>query len=132
MDFINGIGSLFGHSLELLRNASIDAAIEDTIMQGNLQQNERSFELMKLLLNTSKMDHCILTSSEQWQMRMHSNYFFHNQPKKSRILAFENCFMGRTLALAQVTDKAKYRLGLPNTINVDYIPFLTESLLKPV
>ena len=50
LDFINGIGAHFGHSIEMLRNASIDAAIEDTIMQGNLQQNERSFELMKLLL----------------------------------------------------------------------------------
>mgnify|MGYP001482048230 CR=1 FL=1 len=40
LDFINGIGAHFGHSLELLRNASIDASLEDTIMQGNLQQNE--------------------------------------------------------------------------------------------
>ena len=43
LDFINGIGAHMGHGLEFLRNASIDASIEDTIMQGNLQQNERSF-----------------------------------------------------------------------------------------
>ena len=28
LDFINGIGAHFGHGLELLRNASIDAALE--------------------------------------------------------------------------------------------------------
>ena len=40
-----------------------------------------------------------------------------------RILAFEGCFMGRTLALSQVTDKAAYRDGLPLNYAVDYIPF---------
>ena len=124
LDFINGIGAHFGHGLELLRNASIDAALEDTIMQGNLQQNERSFELMTLLLKESRMDHCILTSSGAMANENALKLLFHHQPNKSRILAFEQCFMGRTLSLAQITDKAKYRDGLPDTISVDYIPFV--------
>ena len=48
---------------------------------------------------------------------------FHYQPRKTRILAFEGCFIGRTLALASITDKAKYRDGLPGTLSVDYLPF---------
>ena len=123
LDFINGIGAHFGHSLEILRNASIDATIEDTIMQGNLQQNERSFELMKLLISTSKMDHCILTSSGAMANENGLKLLFHHAPGKQRILAFEDCFMGRSISLAQITDKAKYRQGLPSTIDVDYIPF---------
>ncbi|MEK9727376.1 MAG: aminotransferase class III-fold pyridoxal phosphate-dependent enzyme [Candidatus Margulisiibacteriota bacterium] len=123
LDFINGIGAHFGHSLEVLRNGSIDAAIEDTIMQGNLQQNERSFELMKLLLDHSKLDHCMLTTSGAMANENALKLLFHKSPQKKRLLAFENCFMGRTLSLAQITDKAMYRKGLPNLIHVDYIPF---------
>ena len=123
LDFINGIGAHFGHGLEFLRNASIDAALEDTIMQGNLQQNERSFELMKLLINQSKMDHCILTSSGAMANENGLKLLFHANPQKNRIIAFEQCFMGRTISLAQITDKAAYRKGLPNNIHVDYIPF---------
>jgi acetylornithine aminotransferase len=48
--------------------------------------------------------------------------FQRNAPAE-RVLAFEGCFAGRTLALAAVTDKAAYRVGLPKTIDVDLIPF---------
>jgi acetylornithine/N-succinyldiaminopimelate aminotransferase len=127
LDFINGIGAHFGHSLDFLRDASIDAAIEDTIMQGNLQQNEQSFELMKLLLSQSHMDHCILTSSGAMANENALKLLMHKQPTKRRILAFEGCFMGRTLSLAQITDKAKYRSGLPQTMHVDYLPFFDPA-----
>ena len=130
LDFINGIGAHFGHGLDILRNASIDAALEDTIMQGNLQQNERSFELMKLLLNNSKMDHCILTSSGAMANENGLKLLFHHAPGKNRILAFEQCFMGRSITLAQITDKAKYRKGLPSNIEVDYIPFFNSRSPK--
>lgn len=130
LDFINGIGAHFGHGLEFLRNASIDASIEDTIMQGNLQQNERSFELMKLLINQSKMDHCILTSSGAMANENGLKLLFHKQPQKKRIMAFEHCFMGRTITLAQITDKASYRTGLPTSIHIDYIPFLDPKSPK--
>jgi len=40
-----------------------------------------------------------------------------------RILAFERCFMGRTLTLTQVTDKPQFREGMPSNFYVDYIPF---------
>ncbi len=130
IDFINGIGAHFGHGLEFLRNASIDAALEDTIMQGNLQQNERSFELMKLLINCSKMDHCVLTSSGAMANENGLKLLFHKQPQKKRLMAFENCFMGRSITLAQITDKAKYRVGLPSNIQIDYIPFFNPALGK--
>ena len=130
LDFINGIGAHFGHSLDVLRNASIDAALEDTIMQGNLQQNQRSFKLMKLLLQQSKMDHCILTSSGAMANENGLKLLFHHSPGKNRILAFEQCFMGRSITLAQITDKAMYRKGLPSNIHVDYIPFYDSSSPK--
>ena len=51
--------------------------------------------------------------------------FQKNHPA-NRVIAFTHCFAGRTLGLAQVTDKAKYRVGLPDTIAVDYVPFFDE------
>lgn len=130
LDFINGIGAHFGHGLELLRHASIDAAIGDTVMQGNLQQNERSFELMTLLIEHSKMDHCILSTSGAMANENAIKLLFHYQPGKTRLLAFERCFMGRTTTLAQITDKAAYRHGLPSNISVDYIPFFNPKQPK--
>ena len=99
-------------------------------MQGNLQQNQRSFKLMRLLLQQSKMDHCILTSSGAMANENGLKLLFHHSPGKNRILAFEQCFMGRSITLAQITDKAKYRKGLPSNIHVDYLPFLIQVRQK--
>ena len=47
LDFIGGIGVHgAGHSDLGMLNASIDAALEDTIMQGNLQKNPASVVVM--------------------------------------------------------------------------------------
>ena len=43
------------------------------------------------------------------------------------VLAFDNAFAGRSLAMASLTDRAKYRAGLPLTIDVDYLPFRDPS-----
>jgi 4-aminobutyrate aminotransferase-like enzyme len=41
----------------------------------------------------------------------------------SRVLAFERCFAGRSLAFSQINDKPAFRDGLPETLSVDYVPF---------
>ena len=52
LDLITGIGVHgFGHSHPMLIEAGIDAAIGDTVMQGNLQQNTNSCDLVKLLVD---------------------------------------------------------------------------------
>ena len=129
LDMITGIGVHgFGHSHPVLVNAGIDAAISDTVMQGNLQQNTNSCDLSKLLVDTAcetgaELKHCFLSTSGAMANENSLKLAFqHNQPA-NRVVAFSHCFAGRTLALAQVTDKAKYRVGLPDTIPVDYIPF---------
>ena len=133
LDLITGIGVHgFGHSHPILVDAGVDAAISDTVMQGNLQQNTNSCDISKLLVDTAcetgaALKHCFLTTSgamaNENSLKM---AFQHNHPA-SRVIAFSHCFAGRTLALAQVTDKAKYRVGLPDTINVDYIPFFNQD-----
>lgn len=123
-DMIGGIGPHYlGHCHPSLVKSSLDAALSDTVMQGHLQQNIDAFQLCELLINTSKLDHCILSSSGAMANENALKLAFQKKTPASRILAFDHCFAGRTLALSQITDKPNFREGLPSNICVDYIPF---------
>ncbi|MEX1012157.1 MAG: aminotransferase class III-fold pyridoxal phosphate-dependent enzyme [Waddliaceae bacterium] len=127
-DFISGIGvHVFGHSHPEIISASIDAAISDTVMQGNLQQNADSAELVDLLIKESGLDHCILTTSGAMANENAMKIALQKNAPAHRILAFDHCFAGRTWAISQITDKAKYREGIPENVFVDYIPFFDEN-----
>ena len=129
LDFITGIGVHgFGHSHPLLVEAGIDAALSDTVMQGNLQQGSESFDTVKLLSETAnesggKLEHCFLSTSGAMANENSLKIAFQKHYPANRILDFEHCFAGRTLALSQITDKPKNRVGLPATVPVDYLPF---------
>ncbi len=133
LDLITGIGVHgYGHSHPRLINAGIDAAISDTVMQGNLQQNTSSCDIVKLLTEVAcesgaGLKHCFLTTSGAMANENSLKMAFQKNHPANRVIAFTHCFAGRTLGLAQVTDKAKYRVGLPDTIAVDYVPFFDEN-----
>jgi acetylornithine aminotransferase len=133
LDMITGIGVHgYGHSHPLLVEAGIDASISDTVMQGNLQQNTSSCDIVKLLVDTAcetgaGLNHCFLSTSGAMANENSLKMAFQKNHPANRVIAFSQCFAGRTMALAQVTDKAKYRVGLPDTIAVDYIPFFKHD-----
>ena len=128
-DFISGIGVHYlGHSHPALIEASIDAALQDTVMQGNLQQNLEAMEVSQALLklatrNGAALKHCFLSTSGAMANENALKLALNKKSPASRILAFEHTFSGRTLALSQITDKPAYRVGLPTTLTVDYVPF---------
>jgi len=128
-DFITGIGVyLMGHSHMAIVNAGIDAAIENTVMQGNLQFNAVSADLMDLLVRSActsgaRLKHCVLTTSGAMANENALKIIFQKKYPAKRLLAFQGCFAGRTLAVAQITDRPDYREGLPKTLSVDHIPF---------
>lgn len=124
-DFINGIGPhFFGHSHPEVIDACIDAALSDTVMSGNIQQNADTIELTELLIKQSKvLDHCFLTTTGAMANENAFKLIFQNKYPANRILAFDRCFMGRTLIMSQVTDRAIYREGLPLNLYVDYVPY---------
>jgi 4-aminobutyrate aminotransferase-like enzyme len=132
-DFITGIGvHSLGHCHPALVEASFDAAIEDTIMQGNLQQNSSSVPLFRTLIEGANrkgadLKYCFLSTSGVMANENALKIIFQKKHPASRMLAFENCFMGRTLAISQVTDKPEYRQGLPPSLQVDYVPFFDGS-----
>ncbi len=122
-DMINGIGVHPGHHLPLFFEATWRSLFVDTIMQGNLQQHYRSAFLANEFCKLSHMDHCFLTSSGAMATENALKMMFQKHAPAQRLLAFEHCFIGRTLGLASITDKALYRDGLPTTLTVDYVPF---------
>lgn len=132
-DFITGIGVHYlGHNHPALLEAGVDAALANTVMQGNLQQNVESEALSRRLLEGAnkrgaKLAHAFLTSSGAMANENALKIAFQKRPGSDRMLAFAHCFAGRTLALSQITDKAAYRQGLPETLAVDYVPFYDEA-----
>lgn len=139
-DFICGIGVHYlGHSHPKVISAQLDAALTDTVMQGHLQQNQDSLLFSNLLVKASGLDHCFLTTSGAVANENALKIALQKKFPAQRVLAFDRCFVGRTLTLAQISDKPKFREGLPLNIAVDYIPFydpqredesLKEAVLK--
>ena len=128
-DFITGIGvHYFGHSHPGVVGAQIEGAVTNTTMSGNLQQNIDSPKLYDLILEQANkydggFDHMFMTSSGVMAAENALKMIFQKKNPAHRVIAFEKCFMGRTLAVSNITDKHVYRDGLPQTLSVDYIPF---------
>lgn len=128
-DFITGIGvHYFGHSHPGVVSAQVDGAVTNTTMSGNLQQNIDSPKLFDLILEQANkyeggFDHMFMTSSGVMAAENALKMVFQKKHPAHRVIAFEKCFMGRTLAVSNITDKHVYRDGLPQTLSVDYIPF---------
>ncbi len=132
-DFITGIGVyLMGHSHPDIITSGIDAAIEDTVMQGNLQFSLISGEFMNILVKAAcskgaALKHCFVTTSGAMANENALKIVLQKNHPARRILAFKGCFAGRTLAVAQITDRPEYRVGLPKALSVDHIPFFDAS-----
>ena len=132
-DFINGIGvHHFGHSHPKVTEALLHGALGDTVMQGNLQQNTISHGFTKKLLEMANVsgagfDHCFLTTTGVMAGENALKIAMQKKFPARRVLAFEHCFAGRTMTFSQITDKPKFREGLPTTLDVHYVPFYDEK-----
>jgi 4-aminobutyrate aminotransferase-like enzyme len=126
---ISGIGVHYlGHGHPALLGAAFDAAMQDVIMQGNLEQNSQSVDLARVLIalarrGGSRLEHCFFSTSGAMANENALKILLQKKHPAGRMLAFEHAFAGRTLALAQLTDKAAYREGLPEILAVDFVPF---------
>ena len=129
-DLTCGIGvHIMGHSHPVVMKASVEAGLEDVTMQGNLQQNLASKTLCDKMVelakrhDSSKLEHCFLSSSGVMAGENALKMAMQKNAPASRVLAFERCFAGRSLAFSQINDKPAFRDGLPEILNVDYVPF---------
>jgi acetylornithine aminotransferase len=134
LDFITGIGAHpFGHGDPELSACALDAALSDAVMQGNLQQNEDSVAFSARLLEEAnardpgRFAHVFLTTTGAMANENAAKVLFQAKAPASRVLAFSHCFAGRTLGMSWVTDKHDGRVGLPKTLDVDYVPFFVPE-----
>lgn len=123
-DMISGIGpNLLGHSHPRLIEAAFDAACSDAIFQGHLQPTAIAEQLMRRLCDLAQMDHCFLSSTGAMANENAVKIAFQKRTPADRLFAFEGGFAGRTLLMAQLSDRPQYRMGLPTPFSVDYLPF---------
>lgn len=132
-DMITGIGvHPFGHSDPDLIATAIRAAISDTVQQGNLQFNADSIEFAELLLaeagRASRLKLCFTTNSGVMANESALKICYQKAAPASRVIAFNDCFMGRSVTMSQIGDSAANRVGIPLTTQVDYMPFYDAAL----
>ncbi len=142
-DMISGIGvHFFGHSDADLTAAAIRGAMGDTCMQGNLQGNADQHEFAEMLVTEAKkrsrLAHAYLATSGCManENALKVCYQKHASPPLGapggapRVLAFKDCFMGRSVTMSQIGDAAANRVGIPLTTQVDYMPFYDHLAAK--
>lgn len=128
LDLINGIGiHLLGHGHPDVIRASIQAGLQDVVMQGNLQPNQEYQQLLKTLVTAagknSRLKHGWIgtcgTIVNENALKMARQK---NSPAR-KILALRDNFCGRSTMMAEITDNPGFRVGLPAYNEVLYIPF---------
>ncbi len=135
LDLITGIGvHFFGHSDPELTRASLEGATSDTIMQGNLMMNEDAIRFGSALIEearkTSNLTHAFLCGSGAMANENGLKVCYQKHAPASRVIAFADCFMGRSTTMAQIGDNAAGRQGIPLSTLVDYMPFYDAAAAK--
>jgi len=131
-DLTCGIGPhFFGHSdPELVRTALL-ASTADVAMQGYLQQNEDPIRFGETLVReaqrNSRLSRAFLFNSGAMANDNALKMAYQKNHPADRVLAFQDCFMGRTVAMCQIGDSAGGRVGVPTTIDIDYMPFFDAA-----
>jgi acetylornithine/N-succinyldiaminopimelate aminotransferase len=132
-DMINGIGvHMFGHCDPDMVATAVRAGLADTIMQGNLQFNNDLVEFGELVIKEaskgSRLRHAFLINSGCMANESALKVCFQKNAPACRVIAFNDCFMGRSTTMAQIGDSAAGRVGIPLNVLVDYLPFYDPML----
>jgi 4-aminobutyrate aminotransferase-like enzyme len=127
-DMIGGIGvHFFGHSDPDIIAAGVRGALADTVNHGNLQANAEAFAFMETLSRLaqrgSRLKHVYCATSGCMANENAVKVCYQKHAPASRVLAFKDCFMGRSVTMSQIGDAAGNRVGIPLSTQVDYMPF---------
>ncbi len=130
-DMITGIGvNFFGHSDPDLIETQVRTAIGDTTNHGNLQAGWEGYHFSETLLElagrNSRLKHAFISPTGALANENALKICYQKHAPASRVIAFKDCFMGRTITMAQIGDSAGARVGIPLSTQVDYMPFYDE------
>ncbi len=136
-DMISGIGvHFFGHSNPELIEQTLIGSMADTVMHGNLQSGFEPYEFSELLLaqasKCSHLKHCFVAASGALVNENAIKLCYQKHNGAPRVIAFKDCFMGRTVTMSQLGDAAGNRVGIPLSTLVDYMPFYDEAAARRV
>ncbi len=126
LDFIGGIGVYgFGHSDPDLLETAVTAAARDTVFQGHLMPGPEYLNLSRALLKHAgpRLKHTWLSVSGAMANENALKLIFQKHQPADRVVVFERGFAGRTLAMAELSDKPGFREGLPLAGRALYVPF---------
>jgi 4-aminobutyrate aminotransferase-like enzyme len=126
IDFIGGIGVYgFGHADPDLLETAATAAAADAVFQGHLLPGPEYLNLSRALLRHAgpRLKHAWLSVSGAMANENALKLILQKRAPADHIVAFEGAFAGRTLALAEITDKPAFREGLPLQGTSLYVPF---------
>ena len=135
LDFIGGIGVYgLGHSDPDLLETAVVAAAGDSVFQGHLFPGTEYTQLSKALLRHAgeHLKHAWLSVSGAMANENALKLVYQKHAPADTIIAFERAFAGRTLAMAEITDKPGFRQGLPLSGRVLQIPFYDASDSDPI
>ncbi len=132
-DMVCGIGvHFFGHSDADLAEAALRAGIDDTVKHGNLVSNFEAYRFAETLLKevgkNSKLKHAYIGTSGA-MANENALKVCMQKAGAHRVLAFKDCFMGRSLSMLSVGDSHAGREGMPINIAVDYMPFYDQTIV---
>lgn len=132
LDLITGIGiNFFGHSHPEIMAEMIDAVPSD-LMQGNLEPGDEVRKLLETLLKqvrgTSKLHHGWVTTCGTMANEIALKIIRQKHAPATKVLAFRDCFCGRSTAMQEITDNPSYRQGQPLYGEVEYVSFYDSTL----
>ncbi len=135
IDLITAIGvNFFGHSHPELLRAAAEASVANSVQQGHLLMNEQPCQLSEVLLaearKRSSMAHVFLCNSGVMANENALKICYQKHAPASRVIAFKDCFMGRTITMSQIGDSAANRVGIPLSTLIDYMPFYDPAAAR--
>src|SRR5690606_35365430 len=102
------------------------------IMQGNLQPGYEAATLLSTLLSKvgrgSRLKHGWITTCGTMANELALKSIRQKKSPATKILAFQDCFAGRSTAMQEVTDNPAYRQGQPVYGEVYYLSFYDPKL----
>jgi 4-aminobutyrate aminotransferase/(S)-3-amino-2-methylpropionate transaminase len=131
-DMITGIGiNFFGHTHPRLIEAMIEGLPGD-VMQGNLEPGIEMKELLETVLSKvgegSRLKHGWTMCSGTMVNEVALKIVRQKNAPATKVMAFKDCFAGRSTAMQEITDNPGYRQGQPIYGEVHYLPFYDPKL----
>jgi len=130
-DMITGIGvNFFGHTHPSLIEEMVDGLSSD-VMQGNLEPGIEMKDLLSTILakvgTGCRISHAWAMCSGTMVNEIALKIIRQKKAPATKILAFQDCFAGRSTAMQEITDNAGYRQGQPVYGEVQYLPFFDSK-----